>query len=304
QSVLQERAASVEREAVSLREQKRRLIEIFDATGRITGVAQNNLTPEQAQLARLEDELRRSLAIYSPENPKIKIIQAQIAQQESLVASASGIDPADSQSQATLMDIQLAAIDSRVDLLGEQRTRLEAQLVALLDSIQRTPANSIMLQSFDRDYQNIQQQYNTAVDRLAKAATGERIELLSKGQRIAILDPATAPSAPTSPNRALISIGGTVGGALLGLGLVVLLEILNASIRRPADITRRMGITPLATVPYIRTPMELVVRRAVFVLVFSVLAIGLPAALYVVHTYYLPLDLIYDRIAGKIGAVL
>ncbi len=31
---------------------------------------------------------------------------------------------------------------------------------------------------------------------------------------------------------------------------------------------------------------------------------GLPALIFAVHTYYLPLDLIYDRVAEKIGDML
>jgi hypothetical protein len=82
------------------------------------------------------------------------------------------------------------------------------------------------------------------------------------------------------------------------------MAFLNSAIRRPVDIVRQLGITPIVTVPYIRTPMEMVMRRAVFVLVFFVLVIGLPSMLFAVHTYYMPLDLIYERIAGTILGVL
>ena len=53
-----------------------------------------------------------------------------------------------------------------------------------------------------------------------------------------------------------------------------------------------------------RTPLELVARRAAFVGLFVLLVIGVPALLYGVHTYYLPLDLIYDRIASRLGTIL
>ena len=38
--------------------------------------------------------------------------------------------------------------------------------------------------------------------------------------------------------------------------------------------------------------------------ILAFLVFGLPAALFAVHTYYLPLDLIYDRFADKIGGML
>ncbi len=304
QTVLQERLGSVEREISSLVEQRRRLVEIFNATGQMGAGIALELPPEQQQLALLQADLRRALAVYSLDNPKVKLIQAQIVQQEAIVAGQPINPTAEAPQPMSILDINLADIDARVDLLNEQREQIEVRLAALQASIEKTPANSILLASLNRDYSNTQMQYNTAVDRLSKAATGERIELLSKGQRIAILDPAVVPEDPTSPNRKLIATGGAILGAGLGIGLILLLEILNGAIRRPTDITKALGITPIATVPYIRTPMELVARRASILAILALVVIGLPAILFAIHTYYLPLDLIYERIAAKIGVII
>ena len=89
-----------------------------------------------------------------------------------------------------------------------------------------------------------------------------------------------------------------------GIAVVAALEFLNTSIRRPTDIRRNLGITPLATVPYVYTPMEMVMRRATVATVFVLLVAGIPLALYAVHTYYLPLDLIYEKVASKLGKLL
>jgi len=43
----------------------------------------------------------------------------------------------------------------------------------------------------------------------------------------------------------------------LGLGLIVLLEILNKTIRRPAELVQLFQAQPLATVPYIWTASEM-----------------------------------------------
>ncbi len=74
QTSLQERIASFIREISGLREQKRRLVEIFEATGRVSASMADNRTPEQQQLAALQAELNRALVIYSPENPRIKLL--------------------------------------------------------------------------------------------------------------------------------------------------------------------------------------------------------------------------------------
>ncbi len=304
QSVLQARLATVERDISALNDEKRRLVEIFAATGQIGAVANANLSPDQRQLATLRTNLSNALSTFSPEHPKVKQLEAQVAQQEKVVAGQSATAGATTQGPASMLDITLAGIDARVDLLMTQGQQIGIELVELEKTIDETAANSITLAALDRDYANVQQQYNSAVNGLSKAAIGERIELSSKGQRIAVIEPATVPDKPTSPNRLLISVGGTLVGAILGLALIAALELLNNSIRRPTEITQRLGITPIATVPYIRTPLELVVRRATMVLVFAFVIIGVPAALFAIHTYYLPLDLIYDRVAERIGNLI
>lgn len=304
QTGLQTRLATVDRDTATLQEQKRRLIEVFEATGNVGNASNANLTPEQRQLVTLQDNLSKALAIYSPEHPKVKVLEAQVTQQKDVVAGQSATAGIDLQSPTSMLDVTVAGIDAQIGLLSEQRVLIIDQLAILEDSLARTPENTILQSALNRDYNNIQNQYNTAVNRMSQAAAAERIELLAKGRRIAILDPATAPNRPTSPNRMLIRIGGTFLGLFLGLALVFMLEFLNSAIRRPTEITKHLGITPIATIPYIRTPMELVVRRATFVSVFALIIIGIPAALFAIHTYYLPLDLIYDQMAAKVRALI
>jgi len=304
QTTLLTRQATLERDIDTLREQKRRLIEIFETTGTIGPAQVQNMTPDQRQLAQLEDQLTTAMALYSPEHPKVKMLEAQVAQQQIVVSGQAGITTGTPNQPSSILDVQIADIDSRIAVFNDQLIQTREQLAGVEDSIERTPKVQIQLDALNRDYQNTQQQYNAAVNGLAKSAQGERIELLAKGRRIAVIDPATVPSKPDRPNRLLISFGGSALGAFLGLALIAGLEFLNSSIRRAADITRGLGITPIVTVPYVRTPMELVVRRAVFVTAFAVLVIGIPAALFALHTYYLPLDLIYERFATKIGTLL
>ena len=299
QTSLQERMASLAREISGLKEQKQRLVEIFEATGRVSASITDNRTPEQQQLATLQGELGRALVIYSPENQRIKILEAQIAQLESQIGAlptgASG-----STSPKTLLDLQILEIDTRIEQLELQSKQSQVELERLAETVDRTPENSIVLDGLNRDYDNIQMQYNSAVGRLASAATVERIELLAKGQRIAVLEAATVPSKPTKPNRTQIAIAGIVFGAGAGGGLVFLLEFLNRAIRRPRDITKHLGITPIATIPYIHTPMDLVMRRAIFAAVLAVLVLGLPAILFALHTYYMPIDLIVEKVVAKL----
>jgi len=300
QTILQDRLAQAERNIASLKDQKQRLIDVFQATGQVAGVTGQVLTAEQLQLESLRAQLNNALAIYSSENPQVKMLQAQIAQVEELV-SAQPTPQNGGGTGNSLLDAQLAQLDAQASVLEEQKTVTIAQLEELNSTISRAPAVAILLEELTLNYQNTQQQYNTATNRLSQASTGERIEVMSRGQRISIIDPPSTPNAPSKPNRILIAGGGSVFGIMAGIGLVVLLEFLNKSIRRPEGLVSKLGITPLATIPYTRTRGEMIRQRGLKTLWIMVILIGIPAAVYAVHTYYQPLDLIADRIMDKIG---
>ncbi len=299
QTMLQNALATAERDITLLKDQKQQMIALFNATGQLTGAAVNQ-PPEAQQLAQLQQQMNAYMATYSPTNPKVRQLQAQIDQLEAIV-NAQQLPPGTASVQMSPLDIQLASLDTQVSALEEQRKQLIAQLDVLKDSIDRTPANQIALDALNRDYQNIQQQYNTSVARQAQAAAGEQIEVRSKGERVSVVDAATVPDSPVKPNRVLIAGGGVLAGAGLGIAMIVLLELLNRAVRRPKDLIRAFGITPIATIPYMRTPSETMMRRSGFAAMLLVAVIGIPAIIYAVHVYYQPLDVLVGRVAAKIG---
>lgn len=299
QQLMQSRLGVVERDIATLKDQKARMIAIFESTGQISGATANQ-TPEARQLDQARQQLTTMLATFAPQHPKVKQLEAQIASLEDIVRAqlpaATGSNPATS-----MLDVQIADLDTRIALLEEEREKILKDLAELKESIDRTPANQIALDSLQRDYNNIQQQYNIAVDKLAKAAAGEEIEVRSKGERISLVEPATEPSRPSRPNRVFLAGAGTAAGALLGIAVIVLMELLNRAVRRPTDLVKSFGITPIATIPYMRTPRETMMRRLTFAAMLAVAVLGIPAMIYAVHVYYQPLDIIIGKVASKFG---
>ncbi len=301
QTFLQERLAMASREIAGLEDQRQNLIRLFESTGQVGGVDDVPLTPERQQLEALRRELNEALAIYSEENPRVKVLRSRIAQAEEVVQAQPEPQPEEEATGNSLLDVQLAEIGTRIGVLETERDTTEVQLAEITDTINRTPANSIRAEELVLDRDNIQQQYNLAVDRLSRASTGERIEVTAQGQRVSVIEPPVAPGKPSRPNRALIAGGGSFFGILCGLALVVLLEILNRSVRRPEDLVSRLGVTPLATIPYIATPGEIWRRRSWKLVRLLAIVIAVPAAVYAVHVYYQPLDLVAERAIDKIG---
>lgn len=299
-SLLAERRAQLERDKTELESQRERVVEIFQTTGRIGTVQKSE---KEQQLERLQDELSRARIVYSDQNPQVRLLIAQIAQLESEVAQERGISIDDDSTtpQDALLEAQLAEIDARRAFVEDQMALVGGEIAELENAIERTPANTITLEALERDYENIRARYDGATARLAAAATGERIELTAKGQRISILRQAVIPREPDSPNRQRLIAFGVIASFGAAGALALGLTLLNRSIRRPADLVRNLDITPLGTVPYIPTRTEVVVRRGVLVATIAVFAIAIPAGLYFVHMELMPLDLIAQRAIERIG---
>lgn len=297
QAAAQERLVQLERAEAELMDRRERMVRLHEAAADANQVVPlRERTPEQAQLQSLRDERASSLAVLSPENPKIKVLDAQIAALEKIVATqVTGASVGEDGQPLTAYDIQLADLDGQIAYLGEQKKQIQAQIDELTKSIEATPGNEIALDVLQRDYDAVQTQYNQAVAARAKAATGDTIEALSKGQRISVIEQAIAPREPARPNRPVIAAAGVGGGLFLGIGVVVLIEFLKAGIRRPVDLTKGLGITPFATLPYLRSQSEIVKRRLIIWGGLLLVLGGIAAMLWVVHTQYLPIDLLLEQ---------
>jgi polysaccharide chain length determinant protein (PEP-CTERM system associated) len=307
QVALQDRLAQADRDIASLRDQRDRLVQVFQATGRIdAGPAKDLRSPEEKQLEDLRGELAMALQVYSAENPRVKILKARIEQLEKVIAgkgeTAAGADAAAPVDPAkAMLDLQLAEIDAHVAALEAQKQKDQDRLDSLTASIAQIPANQIALAEMQRDYDNLQNQYNQAVDRLSTASAGERIALSSRGEKVSVVDQPSIPTEASKPNREQIAALGIVAGIAAGFGMIALLEALNGTARRPMDLVNRLGVAPVATIPYLRTRREKLFRQGSQIAMVLLVLLAIPAALMALNYYYMPLDLLADRVMSKFG---
>ncbi len=292
QQTEQERLLALEREEAALKNQRDTVQWVFERTGRTGAIA---LSPEEQELENLKSQLIQQRAIYAPSSPQIRLLESRIGALDGLVTeqraarATPGADGAPA-APASELDLELAPIVARLDFIDQEKAAINRTLAALDASIQATPANEMALGGLERELANLSAQYESAVARLGQASVGERIEVLSKGERFTLIQPPSEPGSPSEPDRKLIAGAGVVGGVGLGLGVVVLLELLNRSIRRPVEIARRLGAEPFATVPFIRTDGERRWRRRLIVGALALILIGVPLGLLAVNTFVQPLD--------------
>jgi hypothetical protein len=82
---------------------------------------------------------------------------------------------------------------------------------------------------------------------------------------------------------------------------MALIELSNRSVRRPVDLTSRLGIAPFGVVPLLRSRYDLRRRRLRFAAALLVAVVLVPGSLWMVHTRWIPLDLLSDRLIDRIA---
>lgn len=299
-----------QRTLLALEDQRQRLINVFEVSGNVGG-GETARSPLEQELFNQRAALSEALLIYSEQNPRVTLLRARVSQlEERLAQQAESVSETTAQEaqqapprseRQVLFDAEIEDIDRRIDALREEIERVGDEIPVIEQQIRDAASNGVTFNKLQRDYNNIQGQYNQAVSRLSVAATGERIELLAKGQRISVIEQAIVPERPTKPNRPMIAAAGVGAGLMAGLALIVLLELLNRSIRRPIELTNRLGIAPFAVLPYVRTREEILFRRFVIAGTVGGLVILLPLGLFAVHSLAFPLDTIIERVFNKVG---
>ncbi|MEB8388433.1 lipopolysaccharide biosynthesis protein [Rhodobacteraceae bacterium KMM 6894] len=304
QAGAQERLLQLEREEAALKDRRSRLEGLratYDVSGGPSiGTPQSS---EEVRLAQLEEELAAQLSILAPSNPKIKLLKARVESLRQRVqvqrAQTSGVT--DQGTPLSNFDLLMSEINGQLEYIARQKAQVSDTLAELAVSIGATPDNAIQLGTLERNHANTRIQYDQAVANQARAQTGDIIEALRQGQRISVIEQATVPSRPEKPNRAVIAAGGIGAGVLFGLTFVCLLELLNRGIRRPVDLTNKLGITPFATLPYYRTKSEKLRRRMIIFGTLGMLLIVVPAGLWAVDTYVMPIDRLINILAERLG---
>jgi len=151
---------------------------------------------------------------------------------------------------AMQQEVQLKQIKNEIQKIRSDINKIEQQMSIYQKRVENTPKRELELQSLKRDYSNIQNVFNSLLDRKLEAELSVNMEKKQKGEQFRILDHARLPEKPISPNVKLLFLFSIAAGLGIGCGIVFLREFIGFSIlRREDQIENELGLTILATIP-------------------------------------------------------
>lgn len=306
QLALQTQIAELNRTIATVESQRQGLLALYAATGQV-GIAGAGPTGmvESQELRSARAQLAQAEAVYSPDSARVRSLRAQVqvleAQQPAEEAPAQPSEDGSVTTGNPVLDLQLSQLQDQRDAMVQQAGELEAEIQRLDETIRNTPNNAVALNILQRDYDSLQEQYERARLSLAQAASNERIQSASKGQRITVIEQAVPPEYPTGTSRTKIALAGALAGVALAVGITLLIELMNRTVRRSSDLVRQFDITPLATIPYMTTAEESARQTSQRLVSVAATAIAICILAYLVDSFLIPLDLVMSKLTNAAG---
>ena len=152
-----------------------------------------------------------------------------------------------SSSQQELLNSMPQVVNSDfIKTLKQQASKLSADRARLLAKYTTNHPDVISVQN---QLDAVNGQINTETRRLVQSI---KIELSGQfsGNNIRVIDPAITPEKPVRPRKLINLAIGLLGGGLLGLILVFVLELLDQSVKSSEDLEEKLGLPFLGFVPY------------------------------------------------------
>jgi succinoglycan biosynthesis transport protein ExoP len=265
-----------------------------------------NLDDTRAQLAQAREK-------YGPEHPdRIRLEREVESLQRDLdVANAAALSNPAAQKAAeehpdnpAFIQIKSQLDATRDDLraLGEQQTRLRAEISSYQHKITVSPQIEKEYRELMRDYENAHARYQELRLKQGEATVAKNLESGRKGERFTLIEPPLTPQEPVSPNRPLVLTLGLVLSMALAAGVAALAESLDATVRGRGDLMSLVaGTAPLAIIPIIATDLTDHTRwrrRAIAIAAVAATIIVIGTA---VHLFYRPLDVVWFVLLRRFG---
>jgi polysaccharide chain length determinant protein (PEP-CTERM system associated) len=261
-----------EREA-RLSDERNRLIEVENQIQtrkqmlETSSIAQS-ATNEIVTLDQHKQQLENLQSSYTEKHPDVIRLKEKIASLEAMQtttqqgAGSTGQDARFLEDRALNEQItQRTEIRIALSSLADDIAKIRQQISTYQQRVERTPKREEELMALRRDYDNIQESYNSLLNRKLEAEIAVNMEKKQKGEQFRVIDPARLPHKPISPDLRRLFMMVLAAGLGFGAGLIFLLDFFNNTLKDPEKFEDDLGVPVLATIPKVYQKKDLRLKR-------------------------------------------
>lgn len=203
------------------------------SSGASPDVANNPLIQNlRVGLAAAEAKLAESSSRYGRNHPAYQAARAEVDKMRADLNGAMG----------TIS----RSVGNNAEVLRQREAELRAAVAAQKTRVLELNRARDELGVLLKDLDSAQRAFDAASQRFSQT----RIEAQAEQSDIAVLNPAVPPMQPAGPRVLLNTLVSILIGTVLGVGVALLLELLNRPIRSASDMKDMLGIPVLGTIEW------------------------------------------------------
>lgn len=233
------------------------------------------------ELTMLRVELAQAQRKYSDLHPDVvslkRRIEALEEQQPEGSRSGSGKDGLNENPRYLQLRAEMNALDTELAELRRRAPELRSKIEEYEKRLTRTPQIESEYQALNRKLESARETYDDLQRRGVVAQQTEALESTDIGARISEVRGARLPTSPSGPPRLGILIIGIIFSGTVGLGSVIMAEMLDSTIRGSKDIIRAIEMVPISNIPVIHNSVSKAALRRQWIFITSLSLITLAA---------------------------
>ncbi|OQK17025.1 hypothetical protein AU255_03760 [Methyloprofundus sedimenti] len=255
-------------------------------------------------LSSLETQYSYLLGKYSAMHPDVKAIKRKI---DNVARSSSATKENIAQNINNPVYLQL---QSEIEISGLELQNISQHKQKLRNSLKEIEVRVSQTHQVERGYYDLMRdldnqrlKYKELKSKALEAKLSQTLEEEQKAEKFSLIEPARVPSKPEKPNRFKILVLGFVLSIGIGLGLALLAEMLDSSIRGHKQLERVTGIVPIAVIPYIKNQNDKDQHKKNKKQIAMLAIILVVGAIVATHFLYQPLDILWFKVWHRISMI-
>ncbi len=246
-------------------------IKDYEETGEVSdspagGSLKRNKDPRLGRIKELERRLVELSSMYKETYPDLVQVKEEIkklremtsAQYRDLLPDSEGTEEpsgAKKSKRKAIDPYHAELLKQREDIVLEleavkrHQAHISVEISQYERRVEHTPEREQRLKTLERDYENLQKNYQSLLDKKLSAGMQKSLAQGRKGAKFSIVDPAYTPVVPVVPNIPLIMLAGLVLGCALGFGGAVGLELMGRGFRSAEEVEITLGLPVIASIP-------------------------------------------------------
>jgi uncharacterized protein involved in exopolysaccharide biosynthesis len=220
-----------------------------------------NLPSLREQLVQLQNQLVELQSRYTDDHPDVQKTKHDIAQAEQALKSlgdkADSVESAPSDPEKTEPDgilrlrRQVHDDESAIGRAMTEQAHIKESIGTYQQRLALSPDVEEEYKQLTRDNETAHLLYDSLLQDKSKAEMQAEMEREQQGEQLKLLEGANFPESASFPILWMFAVGGLAFGLFVGIGLALLVDLRDKSLRNERDVMASLDLPMLASLPWV-----------------------------------------------------